>query len=323
MESCSGDPAAACLLRHAVAVCSTQSAERTWRATRKRRPRRCVKASARTGAEWWDSSAAAGGSGCAPEAALHAYRDRPSRTASTSWPPGAAASSRGAASVKLGSASGTRTWWRDASLIAMGEGDRAHILACVPAEAANRSFACPHNRPPAKRMLASSLLCAKPALRGTPVRQRQQAARPAAVTRRVIAAETAAPAAPAAFVPPALDPNTPSPIFGGSTGGLLRKAQVGQPRRCGRGDGHYIISGQAGRLPPHPGLRRRRALPPHLHGADNACGRATRRRGPGCGACRLGPTTLLGLPGPGPAALPASWHTRQWLHASRSLKAGN
>merc|ERR1719316_970189 len=26
--------------------------------------------------------------------------------------------------------------------------------------------------------------------------------------------------------PPSLDPNTPSPIFGGSTGGLLRKAQV-------------------------------------------------------------------------------------------------
>ncbi|XP_055831573.1 photosystem I reaction center subunit II, chloroplastic [Solanum dulcamara] len=34
------------------------------------------------------------------------------------------------------------------------------------------------------------------------------------------------PAAPAGFTPPQLDPNTPSPIFGGSTGGLLRKAQV-------------------------------------------------------------------------------------------------
>ncbi|KAG6432242.1 hypothetical protein SASPL_103817 [Salvia splendens] len=32
--------------------------------------------------------------------------------------------------------------------------------------------------------------------------------------------------APAGFTPPELDPNTPSPIFGGSTGGLLRKAQV-------------------------------------------------------------------------------------------------
>lgn len=46
----------------------------------------------------------------------------------------------------------------------------------------------------------------------------------------VLAAE--APAAkpvkeePKEFVIPPLDPNTPSPIFGGSTGGLLRKAQV-------------------------------------------------------------------------------------------------
>lgn len=31
---------------------------------------------------------------------------------------------------------------------------------------------------------------------------------------------------PKVFVPPTLDPNTPSPIFGGYTGGLLRKAQV-------------------------------------------------------------------------------------------------
>ena len=36
----------------------------------------------------------------------------------------------------------------------------------------------------------------------------------------------AAPAAPAAWTAPKLNPNTPSPIFGGSTGGLLRKAQV-------------------------------------------------------------------------------------------------
>uniref|UniRef100_A0A453M600 Photosystem I reaction center subunit II, chloroplastic n=6 Tax=Triticinae TaxID=1648030 RepID=A0A453M600_AEGTS len=46
------------------------------------------------------------------------------------------------------------------------------------------------------------------------------------------APDTPAPAAPpaepapAGFVPPQLDPSTPSPIFGGSTGGLLRKAQV-------------------------------------------------------------------------------------------------
>ncbi|PAN44427.1 hypothetical protein GQ55_9G040800 [Panicum hallii var. hallii] len=40
------------------------------------------------------------------------------------------------------------------------------------------------------------------------------------------AAAAATEEAPKGFVPPQLDPNTPSPIFGGSTGGLLRKAQV-------------------------------------------------------------------------------------------------
>ena len=51
-------------------------------------------------------------------------------------------------------------------------------------------------------------------------------------TFRVVAeeAKTEAPPAkeeaPVGFTPPELDPNTPSPIFGGSTGGLLRKAQV-------------------------------------------------------------------------------------------------
>lgn len=48
---------------------------------------------------------------------------------------------------------------------------------------------------------------------------------------RAAAAEPAPPAppkaeAPVGFTPPQLDPNTPSPIFAGSTGGLLRKAQV-------------------------------------------------------------------------------------------------
>lgn len=59
---------------------------------------------------------------------------------------------------------------------------------------------------------------------------------PRATTRRasssrgaalvVRAEEKAADAAPAAWTAPKLNPNTPSPIFGGSTGGLLRKAQV-------------------------------------------------------------------------------------------------
>jgi len=58
--------------------------------------------------------------------------------------------------------------------------------------------------------------------------------RPAAKAERLVvrAAEEKAVAKkkveeePKEFVPPVLDPNTPSPIFGGSTGGLLRKAQV-------------------------------------------------------------------------------------------------
>lgn len=67
-------------------------------------------------------------------------------------------------------------------------------------------------------------------------------ARPSTSSRRsalVVRAEAAPPAAgaPAAapkkkvaapWVQPELDADTPSPIFGGSTGGLLRKAQVGQ-----------------------------------------------------------------------------------------------
>jgi len=49
--------------------------------------------------------------------------------------------------------------------------------------------------------------------------------------RVVVRAEDAAAAAPEAaapapWSPPTLDPTSPSPIFGGSTGGLLRKAQV-------------------------------------------------------------------------------------------------
>jgi len=54
------------------------------------------------------------------------------------------------------------------------------------------------------------------------------AAAPRVVVVRAEAAEAAAPepAAPAPWAPPALDSNTPSPIFGGSTGGLLRQAQV-------------------------------------------------------------------------------------------------
>jgi len=43
---------------------------------------------------------------------------------------------------------------------------------------------------------------------------------------RAEAAEAAAKEAKPAWTEPTLNPDTPSPIFGGSTGGLLRKAQV-------------------------------------------------------------------------------------------------
>lgn len=74
--------------------------------------------------------------------------------------------------------------------------------------------------------------------------------------RRVMAAETAEkkPAEkkekkePEPFTPPQLDPNTPSPIFGGSTGGLLRKAQV-------RIAGQYALSLQPP-CTPNPGHTR-------------------------------------------------------------------
>ncbi|KAE9606454.1 hypothetical protein Lal_00014026 [Lupinus albus] len=50
--------------------------------------------------------------------------------------------------------------------------------------------------------------------------------RAAATADGKIEAPQAKDEAPVGFTPPELDPNTPSPIFGGSTGGLLRKAQV-------------------------------------------------------------------------------------------------
>lgn len=50
----------------------------------------------------------------------------------------------------------------------------------------------------------------------------------------VVRAEADAAAAEPAWTVPTLDPDTPSPIFGGSTGGLLSKAQVrsASPAAC-------------------------------------------------------------------------------------------
>jgi photosystem I subunit 2 len=59
--------------------------------------------------------------------------------------------------------------------------------------------------------------------RVTPLGRR--GAKPSVVVVRAADVDTAT-AAPAVWSAPKLNPNTPSPIFGGSTGGLLRKAQV-------------------------------------------------------------------------------------------------
>lgn len=72
----------------------------------------------------------------------------------------------------------------------------------------------------AKTCLAGKA-CAKQVFAG----KKAQAARPAFQVRAEAAAPEAAPEKPA-WSAPTLNPATPSPIFGGSTGGLLRQAQV-------------------------------------------------------------------------------------------------
>ncbi|XP_015944507.1 photosystem I reaction center subunit II, chloroplastic-like [Arachis duranensis] len=72
-----------------------------------------------------------------------------------------------------------------------------------------------------KQPLAVSFTTVKPQLKfiiikASAAEEKVEAAAPAAEKEEV----------PVEFTPPELDPNTPSSIFGGSTGGLLRKAQV-------------------------------------------------------------------------------------------------
>jgi photosystem I subunit 2 len=82
--------------------------------------------------------------------------------------------------------------------------------------------------------MALTAQLSKSAVSGRAVATRKAVAGRAAAVRpsrnvnlrvRAEAAEAAVEEAPA-FSPPALNPDTPSPIFGGSTGGLLKKAQV-------------------------------------------------------------------------------------------------
>ncbi|KAL9237621.1 hypothetical protein vseg_012148 [Gypsophila vaccaria] len=74
---------------------------------------------------------------------------------------------------------------------------------------------------PAFKAPSSSTLAFKPTQRFA-IRAAAAASSDGATT----AAEPKKAAAPVGFTPPELDPSTPSPIFAGSTGGLLRKAQV-------------------------------------------------------------------------------------------------
>ncbi|TVU44491.1 hypothetical protein EJB05_03934, partial [Eragrostis curvula] len=75
-----------------------------------------------------------------------------------------------------------------------------------------------------RHLLAAAWSPAKP--RSSQLSIPSSSSRGPAPLRAAAAEEPAVEEAPKGFVPPQLDPNTPSPIFGGSTGGLLRKAQV-------------------------------------------------------------------------------------------------
>ncbi|KAJ6794756.1 photosystem I reaction center subunit II, chloroplastic-like [Iris pallida] len=78
--------------------------------------------------------------------------------------------------------------------------------------------------------LPSTTTCAKPKLRAAALKFASfklsaTEEKAGAATTATTSKEEAA-AAPTGFTPPQLDPSWPSPVFGGSTGGLLRKAQV-------------------------------------------------------------------------------------------------
>ena len=74
-----------------------------------------------------------------------------------------------------------------------------------------------------KSAASGRVACSRRAVSGRTV-----VARPARTVNFRVRAEAAteAPAEEKVFTPPTLNPDTPSPIFGGSTGGLLKKAQV-------------------------------------------------------------------------------------------------
>ncbi|ABO99643.1 psaD, PSI-D, subunit II, photosystem I protein [Ostreococcus lucimarinus CCE9901] len=74
--------------------------------------------------------------------------------------------------------------------------------------------------------ISSSALTPRATVANATRTRRSTTARRSTAIRAEAEGAKAAPAAPKAWTAPKLNPNTPSPIFGGSTGGLLRKAQV-------------------------------------------------------------------------------------------------
>ena len=80
----------------------------------------------------------------------------------------------------------------------------------------------------ASTMMSAASSCVLPSRQsvfsGRALRSKAPVPRRALSLSRAVAEEKKKEKAP--WKPPTLDPNTPSPIFGGSTGGLLRKAQV-------------------------------------------------------------------------------------------------
>ena len=81
-------------------------------------------------------------------------------------------------------------------------------------------------------MLQTPVASCRTSFSGAPLRVRAPVRAPLVLRRAAVADSEVKPAPKAgegkkeAWKVPSLDPNTPSPIFGGSTGGLLRKAQV-------------------------------------------------------------------------------------------------
>ena len=151
-----------------------------------------------------------------------------------------------------------------ASLRVMVE-DAPYVLMSRPSERSRRSYigcslSCVDRASElaprmARRRASNRHLAAQEAMLAPMQALRLQSA--PRVSRRSQSVRASAEAAPAtAFSPPALDPNTPSPIFGGSTGGLLRKAQV-------RGGAARGRAGRPGAWHSYPARARPIRTPPH------------------------------------------------------------